>query len=135
MPLKNMFDHPLSLEGIYPSYNDYFHSKMQDKNYLRVHWQKKAQQAWKIAQTCLRIFPTIKQGIVLLVAKCHQVGVNLKSGTLPCSLSWIGIWKTQKGKMKNTEWKYEKHRREIWKKQNWNMKNTAGKYGKHRRET
>ena len=37
MPLKNMFDHPLSLEGIYPSYNDYFHSKMQDKKHCQRH--------------------------------------------------------------------------------------------------
>ena len=52
----------LSLEGVYSSilYVS-FHSKMQKKNYCVSTGKKMAQQAWKIAQTCLRrlrIFPT-----------------------------------------------------------------------------
>ena len=60
-----MFYHTLSLQGVNSS-NLYvnFHKKMQKKQYLRVHCIGKiiAQQAWKIAQTCLRrlrIFPTM----------------------------------------------------------------------------
>ena len=36
-----MFDHPLSLQGVYESIlYVYFLSKMQKKEYLRAHWQK-----------------------------------------------------------------------------------------------
>ena len=49
-----MFCHALSLQGVYSSilYKS-FYSKMQKKQYLHVHWQKIAQQGWKIAQKCV----------------------------------------------------------------------------------
>ena len=89
------------------------------------------------------------KGILLLVAKCQQVGVNLKSGTLPSSLSchlWFipkwETWKTQQGNLTNTAGKYEKRIMEIWKTQQGNLKkhtreirkNTELKYEKHSRE-
>ena len=58
-----MFDHTLSLPCVYSSiFNVVFTAKYK-KQYLHVHWQKIAQEARKIAQTCLRslhVFPTMQ---------------------------------------------------------------------------
>ena len=60
-----MLDHLSSLPGFHSSiFYANFHSKMQ-KKYLRVHWQKMAQQARKIAQTCLR-----RSAFLQLCASC-----------------------------------------------------------------
>ena len=61
-----MFDHHLSLQGVYSSilYVS-FSSKMQNNNSACVFTGKKiAQKAWKIAQTCLRrlrVYPTMSE--------------------------------------------------------------------------
>ena len=59
-----MSHHPLTSQSVCSSILCVsFHSKMQ-KQYSRVHWQKIAQQGWKIAQTCLRrlrVFQTMAQ--------------------------------------------------------------------------
>ena len=71
LPQNSVYYHnkhflPLSLQGVY-SFILYvnFHSKMQKKQHLHVHWQKIAHQAWKIAHLCLcrlHVFPTIGVG-------------------------------------------------------------------------
>ena len=49
-----MFDHPLNLEGVFLSmFQVNFHKKNAKKQLLRIHWQKIAQQAWKIAQVMI----------------------------------------------------------------------------------
>ena len=49
-----MFDHPLSLQGIFIQLICQFSQQNAKKQYLQVNWQKIAQQAKKIARTCLR---------------------------------------------------------------------------------
>ena len=81
-----MFHHPLSLQGVYSSIlYVYFHSKMQKKQYLCVHWQKIAHQAWKIAQMCLRrlhIFPTMQQTTITITEFIGNIAL----------LPWLQFW-------------------------------------------
>ena len=59
--LKKHACHPLSLPCVYSSICNVVFTAKYKKQYLHVHWQKIAQQARKIAQTCLRslhVFPT-----------------------------------------------------------------------------